>query len=186
MALHVYKFGGTSVGSAAALESVIRIVQSAARDHQVAIVVSAMSGVTDALLRGAHTAAAGDSTGYVTIAHELRLRHKTTAQELVPAEEERSLLEAETERLLNEFTTLCHGINVLGELTPRALDMISALGERLNAPLVAAALRASGQAAQAVDAGTLIVTDDRFGDASPLFEPTCERQSSARRWKRMR
>jgi aspartate kinase len=173
MALHVYKFGGTSVGSVAALESVIRIVQSAAGDHQVAIVVSAMSGVTDALLRGAHTAAAGDNTSYVTIAQELRLRHKRTAQELVHAEAEQAALEAETARLLNEFTTLCHGINVLGELTPRALDTISALGERLNAPLVAAALRAHGQAAQAVDASTLIVTDDRFGDASPLFEPTC-------------
>jgi bifunctional aspartokinase / homoserine dehydrogenase 1 len=172
MALHVYKFGGTSVGSSAAIASVIRIVQSAAASHRVAIVVSAMSGVTDALLRGAHTAAAGDSTAYLTIAQELRLRHKSTALELIPSDAERRALDAEAERLLNEFTTLCHGIHVLGELTPRALDAISALGERLNAPLVAAALRAQGQPAQAIDASTLIVTDDRFGDASPLFEPT--------------
>jgi aspartate kinase len=177
MALHVYKFGGTSVGSIAALESVIRIVQSATKEHQVAIVVSAMSGVTDALLRGAHTAAAGDGVTYSSIAHEIRLRHLMAAHELIQSEAERHVLEAEIERLLNEFTTLCHSVNVLGELTPRALDAISALGERLNAPFVAAALRAHDQAAAAVDAGELIVTDDRFGDASPLFEPTCERVS---------
>ncbi|HEX6287760.1 MAG TPA: aspartate kinase [Herpetosiphonaceae bacterium] len=179
MALHVYKFGGTSVGSVAALESVIRIIQTAAHDHQVAIVVSAMSGVTDALLRGAHTAAAGDSVTHNEIASELHLRHMTTAQKLIPDEDEQQALAAEAERLLSEFTTLCHGINVLGELTPRALDTISALGERLNAPLVAAALRIRGLDAAAVDAATLIVTDDRFGDASPLFEPT-EAQVAAR------
>lgn len=172
MGLHVYKFGGTSVGSVAAIEAVARIVQTAAREHQVAIVVSAMSGVTDALLRGAHTAAAGDSVSYGQIAEELRLRHAATARELIRSDDELRTLDAETARLLNEFTTLCHGINVLGELTPRALDTISALGERLNAPQVAAALRAHGVGAQAVDAGQLIQTDERFGDASPLFEPT--------------
>lgn len=172
MALHVYKFGGTSVGSAAAIESVIRIVQAAVPGNQVAIVVSAMSGVTDGLLRGAHTAAAGDGVTYLAIAHELRLRHKATAKELIESEAEQRALEAETERLLCEFDTLCHSIHVLAELTPRALDAISALGERLNAPLVAAALRARGQDAEAIDAARLIVTDDRFGDASPLFDRT--------------
>jgi len=172
MALHVYKFGGTSVGSVAAVEAVTRIIASATREHHVAIIVSAMSGVTDALLRGAHTAAAGDSAQFSTIARELELRHLGAAQELVAAEGERTALQAETKRLLGEFTTLCHGINVLGELTPRALDTISSLGERLNAPLIAAALRAKGVPAQSVDAGQLIVTDDRFGDASPLMEQT--------------
>lgn len=174
MTLHVLKFGGTSVGSVHAIEAVARIVADAAKDRQVAVVVSAMSGVTDALLRGAHTAAAGDGALFGTIADELRLRHGATAIELIASEEERRALEAETTRLLGEFTTLCHGINVLRELTPRALDTISSLGERLNAPQVAAALRASGVNAQAVDAAQLIVTDDRYGDASPLPEPTTE------------
>lgn len=172
MALHVYKFGGTSVGSVAAIEAVAQIVQSAVQEHRVALVVSAMSGVTDALLRGAHTAAAGDPSTFNIIADELRARHQATALELITDEQDRQALDAETNRLLHEFSTLCHGINVLGELTPRALDTISSLGERLNAPQVAAALRAHGTRAQAVDAAQLIVTDDRFGDASPLFEPT--------------
>jgi aspartate kinase len=172
MPLHVYKFGGTSVGSIAALEAVARIVQDAVVQHQVALVVSAMSGVTDALLRGAQTAAAGDPQTYATIAAELRQRLALTSRELIADPEECAALESETNRLLDEFTTLCHGINVLVEITPRALDAISSLGERLNAPLVAAALRAKGLPAVAVDAAKLIVTDDRFGGASPLFEPT--------------
>lgn len=172
MTLHVYKFGGTSVGSVAALEAVAAIVRNATAEQQVAIVVSAMSGVTDALLQGAHTAAAGDAQSFQTIAADLRARHMAAALELVPAEHERTVLASEFERLLGEFRTLCHGIHILGELTPRALDTISSLGERLNTPLVAAALRAKAVQAQAVDAAHLIVTDERFGDASPLFGPT--------------
>ena len=55
MALHVYKFGGTSVGSVAALHSVAQIVTDAIVEHQLVLVVSAMSGVTDTLLLGAQT-----------------------------------------------------------------------------------------------------------------------------------
>ncbi|MDP9313668.1 MAG: aspartate kinase [Chloroflexota bacterium] len=172
MSLHVYKFGGTSVGSPAAVEAVARIVGHARTEHQVAIIVSAMSGVTDALLRGAHTAAAGDGSTFGIIAGELIARHGAAAAELVGDADECRALHAATERLLNEFQTLCHGIHVLGELTPRALDTIGALGERLNAPLVAAALRAKGLKAQAIDAATLIRTDDRFGDATPLMAET--------------
>lgn len=172
MPLHIYKFGGTSVGSTRALEAVGRIVETAAAEHQLALVVSAMSGVTDALLRGAQTAAAGDAQTYVAIAQDLRQRLARTMDELIVDVDDRRNVEAETTRLLDQFTTLCHGMNVLLEITPRAIDSIAALGERLNAPLVAAALRARGLPAIAVDAAQLIVTDEHFGGASPLFELT--------------
>lgn len=172
MPLHVYKFGGTSVGSSRSLEAVGRIVEAAAAEHQVTLVVSAMSGVTDAVLRGAQTAAAGDAQTFLSIAADLRRRLAQTMDTLIVDVDDRRELEAETTRLLDDFTTLCHGINVLLEITPRAIDRISALGERLNAPLVAAALRARGLPAVAVDAAQLIVTDDHFGGASPLFELT--------------
>lgn len=172
MPLHVYKFGGTSVGSSRALDAVGRIVEVAVAEHQVVLVVSAMSGATDALLRGAQTAAAGDAQTYGAIAADLRRRLTQTIDALIVDVDDRRGLEAEITRLLDEFTTLCHGINVLLEITPRAIDTISALGERLNAPLVAATLRARGLPAVAVDAAQLIVTDDRFGGASPLFELT--------------
>jgi aspartate kinase len=63
-------------------------------------------------------------------------------------------------------------VDVLGELTPRGLDVISGTGERLAAPLLAAVLRAHGVPAEWVDAAEIIVTDDNFGSANPLLEPT--------------
>lgn len=179
MALHVLKFGGTSVGSAQAIRATAAIVRDAVAHHQVAIIVSAMSGVTDALLRGAHTAANGDGNTFRNIATELETRHHASLIELVRDDAERNAVLAQGDRYLAEFATLCHGIHVLGELTPRALDMISSLGERLNAPQVAAALRDAGIAAQAVDAAELIVTNDRFGDATPDLARTNE-QAPAR------
>ena len=73
------------------------------------------------------------------------------------------------ERYLAEFSTLCHSVAVLGELTPRAMDTISGLGERINARLCAATLEALGGRAEAVDATELIVTDEHFQSATPLM-----------------
>lgn len=172
MALHVLKFGGTSVGSAAAIRATAEIVRSITQEHQVAIVVSAMSGVTDSLLRGAHSAAAGDGATFRSIADELLIRHTASLAELVAEPAAREAVLATCRSYLDEFTTLCHGIHLLGELTPRALDTISSLGERLNAPQVASALSAAGISAEAVDAAELIVTNDRFGDAVPDLAQT--------------
>ena len=61
---------------------------------------------------------------------------------------------------------------MLGELTERGLDVVSGLGERLNAPLLAAVLRANGIAAEAVDAVDLVVTDKVFGGAEPIMSLT--------------
>lgn len=175
MSLHVLKFGGTSVGSAPAISAVLAIVAERTREHKVVVVVSAMSGVTDALLRGAHAATAGDGQTFSDIALELERKHVAAASELVSDQNELTVLRQTTEYLLQEFRTLCHSVQVLGELSPRALDAIASLGERLSAPLVAAALRFAGTRADAFDATRLIVTDDRFGDAAPEMAPTRDR-----------
>lgn len=177
MPLHVLKFGGTSVGSAEAIRAMSEIVRETTATSQVAVVVSAMNGVTDALLHGAHAAADGDGATFGSIAAELETRHTASLTELVETDAERDAVVTVFRTLLSEYTTLCHGIHVLGELTPRALDTIGALGERLNAPQVAAALRALGVSAQAIDAAQLIVTDDRFGDATPDLPQTFARTS---------
>src|SRR5687767_11990517 len=83
----VMKFGGTSVGSEAAIRQAVAIVGAAREDWpRVAVVVSAMSGVTDALLRGAQSAAAGDETGTKQIATELRARHLAAVAALAEPE----------------------------------------------------------------------------------------------------
>jgi len=173
MSTIVMKFGGTSVGSAEAIAQAAAIVEDyTARGERLIVVVSAMRGVTDALIEGAVTAAQGDDQTYRGLVSDLRVRHTLAVAELVADPERRTGLLKKIDAYLDEFATFCHSVRILGEVTPRAMDAISSLGERINARIVAAALRAREIAAQAVDATDLIVTDDRFQQASPLREST--------------
>jgi aspartate kinase len=74
-----------------------------------------------------------------------------------------------------ELSAYCRSIHVLGEVTPRGMDTITSLGERLNARIVSSALRQSGIESHAIDATELIVTDATFQSAIPLMETTREK-----------
>lgn len=173
----VMKFGGTSVGSADAIRQVASIVAGSRREHEVVVVVSAMNApdlrTTDTLIAAAKAAAAGDGDATAHVAPRLLDLHTRAAAELA-GPEECAALETELRAMLDYMSDLSRSIAVLGELTPRALDLFSGLGERINARLIAAALRGAGIAAEAIDATELITTDDRYGAASPLMEPTRE------------
>lgn len=176
------KFGGTSVGSAEAIARVTGIVRQTQQNalhrtagvdtRQVAVVVSAMSGVTNDLIHAAEAAVNGDLPAVDSIIQGLRERHAATWQEIGLAENEVPQLEDQIAKLLNYGHSLCRAAAVLGELTPRGLDVISGLGERLSVLVVAAALRSLGVRAQAIEATELIITDDNFGAASPLSDET--------------
>lgn len=170
------KFGGTSVGSAEALTQAADIVLDQARqwDHLV-VVVSAMSGVTDALIRGAQTAAAGDDRTFRAVVADLRVRHYRVVDALLSPTDEQGRLLAVVDEYLDEFAAFCRSVHVLGEATPRAMDAIASLGERLSARILAALLRRRGVRSEAVDATELIVTDGAFQNAVPLREATCAR-----------
>ncbi len=172
----VMKFGGTSVGSAQAIAQAALLVKQEAPkwDHTV-VVVSAMRGVTDALIEGARTAAQGDDQVYRGLVSDLRVKHTLAVAELLIDTEARTALLKAVETYLDEFSAFCHSVHVLGEVTPRAMDAISSLGERMNARVVAARLEAEGVAARPVDATDLIVTDRRFQQAAPLMEITRDR-----------
>ena len=73
------------------------------------------------------------------------------------------------------FAAFCHSVMILGEITPRAMDTISSLGERINARIIAALLRQNGVQSEAIDATEIIVTDDAFQNAVPLMDLTRER-----------
>lgn len=176
----VVKFGGTSVGSAAAMrETADLILQSKAEWGQVIVVASGMGSkpvkVTDLLLQGAHTAAAGDTETYLNVAEQLRQVHFEAIDGLLEPEGERQQVLAENGRFIDRFTALCQAVNVLGELSPRALDAISGMGEQMSIRILAAYLRQIGHPAEAIDATELVVTDDHFQNASPLFDQTEEK-----------
>ena len=177
----VMKVGGTSVGSADAFAQVTHIVKDAvAREANraqpgVVVVTSAMSGVTNMLIEAAERAARGDESFHHAQQDSLLLKHQVVAGRLVEDGSERAALTRTFEQRLTEFDRLCSSIAVLGELTPRGLDVVSGLGERMAAPLLATVLRASGLRAEAIDATELIVTDNAFGSAAPLDDLTTAR-----------
>ncbi len=169
----VLKFGGTSVGSADAFAQVARIVARARQqDREVVVVTSAMSGVTDTLIAAARAAAAGDEEPYREARVALLVRHQVVAGQLINDGVERAALGRHFDERLRSFERLCRSIAVLGELTARGLDVVSGLGERLAAPLLAGVLRTQGIHAEAVDATEVLVTDDSFGAANPLMDET--------------
>jgi aspartate kinase len=175
----VMKFGGTSVGNAQAMgQSAAIILEHAPLWEHLAVVISAMSGVTDALTKGARTAASGDDRTYRTIVAELRIQHYRAVDELLGDDGERARLLSTVDEYLDEFATFCRSIYVLGEVTPRAMDAVTSLGERLSARILSALLRRWGARSEAVDATDLVVTDDTFQNAVPLMDATCARITS--------
>ena len=173
----VMKFGGTSVGSGERIANVVRIAARAKEQTGTPpiVVVSAMSKVTDSLVRAARTAAQGDRRTFAAIRDELQTRHEEAIDTCCVNREHARGLRAEVQTLLDWFENICQSISTLGELTPRGLDVVSGLGERLSARICSAAMLSQGLKAQTVEATEILVTDDTFGAAMPLYEETTAR-----------
>jgi aspartate kinase len=169
----VMKFGGTSVGSIQAMAGAVQIVrESCAGWPRVVVVTSALSGVTNLLLESAEHAVRGDTSLLGEAEQALLSTHAAIAAQLVPDATRRAAVLDEIARLIHSFVELCQAISVLGESTPRALDAVASLGERMSVRLLAAALESAGIPARAVEASELIVTDNRFQSAHPDFALT--------------
>lgn len=173
--LCVMKFGGTSVGDASCIARAAAIVKSAASEGSVVVVVSAMSGVTNRLIDAAHRAEAGEGEYATKVVTELRNHHKKALEALVRDAHRFAEVDQSLGGVLAELERLLQGTALLRELTPRALDTISGMGERLSTPLLAAALNELGVSGVPVSATEVIVTDPHHGRAEPLMDHTRER-----------
>lgn len=172
----VMKFGGTSVGSVEALTQAADIVLDHAPDWEgMVLVVSAMSGVTNTLISGTDAAVAGDDKTCDKIMNDLRKRHIDTLKQLPLSEGEFKEAETDIKQLCDDLETYYLGVRTLSEVTARGRDMIESYGERMNARIFSALLRAKGGKSQAIEATRLIVTDDHFQSASPIMEATQEK-----------
>src|SRR5687768_11717799 len=169
----VQKFGGTSVADPAAIRRLIEIVRRArTRDGRgPAVVVSAMSGVTDALLGIAAAAGASQQDDALARVEQLRARHLAAAQELVPGTEHAAVVVHIAEGF-DQLTAVVRALAVLREVSPRTLDVIAAMGELLSSRMVAAALTEAGVPADWVDARCAIVTNGDHTSATPLGPET--------------
>ena len=161
--LRVLKFGGTSLATPDCVQRVVAIVADRVLMGPTAVVVSAFGGVTDNLMAAARQAAEGD-LAYRDRLEAVATRHVDAVEALAGAHE-RAAVAAEVERLLAELTGLVQGVSLVRECSPRTSDSTLSFGERLSSLVVAAALRATGTAAEACDARNLVRTDATFGNA---------------------
>jgi aspartate kinase len=166
--LEVHKLGGASLRDPKHIRSSARLIGDLAANRRVVVVAAAMAGTTDALLRAADAALAGGLPESGQIVSELLSAHETAVSE-APSEVRAQTCSA-LHGLVGEVLSLVHGAAVLGELSARMRDRIAATGEKLAARVLAAVLSSEcAVAAEPLDADGFLETDDRFGDARPLW-----------------
>jgi aspartate kinase len=171
----VLKFGGTSVADAVAVRRLASIVRQ--QEPPLVVVVSALAGVTDALLAAAERSREGAAAEVERVETALLERHLELANAV--ADRARRALLAESVRAL--FEDLHADLAAVGEardLPPDRIDRVGAYGELLSSRIVASALAGAGLAAAWVDARRVIVTDDTYTRAVPEMEAT--RRAAAR------
>ena len=165
--LEVWKFGGASLADAAGLARAAALIGR----HQgpLVIVASALAGVTDILLGGATRAATGDQAAGAQAAAALLKRHRAVIDACRLPDAPRRRLLAALDASVREYRDVCRAVAALGELSPRASDLLVARGERLSSALLAAVLP---RRARLVDAMELVITDGRHGGAAPDLDET--------------
>lgn len=169
--LRILKFGGSSLASSERIRGVADLVRQQAASGPVVVVVSALGGMTNELQAAARAAAAGSGEWRPRLEAIIE-RHRSTFRELREDRPEPEV-EEELRRLLEgDLSDLLHGISLVREASPRSMDAVLSHGELLSARLCAVALRSLGVPAEAVDARGFLVTEDGFGNARVLAEPS--------------
>src|SRR5215469_16630445 len=170
----VVKFGGTSVGAAAQIEQAARIVHGM-RDRKPIVVISAMGGVTDALLQAGEAAVTGQTRQREDKLWEIRSRHDQAINKLF---KDRSVAVSvqDTERVIwEEIQKVFTGVSLLREMSPRSRHLISSFGERLIVPIFARYLSTLGDEADPVDAREIIITGEELDFLLVDFDETRKR-----------
>lgn len=171
----VMKFGGTSVAGAERIRQVAGLVTRAAEsDGRVVVVVSAMSGVTDALLAACSAARDGDVDDVRRRVAEIEDRHRTVVEELFDEDTvaDRERVWREVQQPCADVRAVLTSVAVLRELTPRGADRVAAAGELMSSRIIAAYLHRTAVPTRWIDPRRTIVTDGNFGAASPLPSTT--------------
>ena len=132
--MKVIKFGGTSVGSVESILSVKKIVER--QTEPVIVVVSALCGITDMLLKTSQMAVEGDVL-YQKSFEEIAERHKDMINAILPDDEKRNQLMATVGELLEELRSIYQGVYLIHDLSPKTQAAIVSYGERLSSQIVA-------------------------------------------------
>jgi aspartate kinase len=167
----VMKFGGTSIGDGNRMRHVALLVKKYRdKGNEVVLITSALSGVTDALLKNAKEASETGKTSVIKeFIADLTKQHHGAAHDAI---NDNGIVEKVTDELdqrIEELEKALIGICYLGELTMRSIDYISSYGERLAAPILSGSLNSIGVKSCSFTGGEAgIVTTDDYGSARPL------------------
>ena len=170
--MKVLKFGGTSVAHADQIKQVKQIIADTANER-VLVVVSALGGITDLLIKTASLAADRDRI-YMEKAKEIEKRHIETIKSLIPVTSQSSIL-SRVKAELNTLDTLLEGAFLIGEITPRLLDKIVSYGELLSSFIISEYFISEQMNAVLKDSRELILTDENYGKAAIDFKETNKR-----------
>ncbi|WP_460925216.1 bifunctional aspartate kinase/homoserine dehydrogenase I [Pontibacter brevis] len=161
--MKVLKFGGTTVGSVQNILTLLNTLAEESKREKPVVVLSAMSGVTNALNGLADAAAAGQN--YSAQLDELEHRHIAVAKELLVGQQLEESVVAQLDVYFTELRRLLQHIQSLRELTPKTRDLVLSYGERCATYLVSKVAELHLSKALFVDAASLIKTDSSFGHA---------------------
>ncbi len=159
--MKVLKFGGSSVGSADAINEVIKIIRRTNEEHSCVVVLSAMQGTTDALIDAGRRAEAGDD-GYIEILSNIGEQHIDTINRLFPDDPHTEVLDF-VESTVKELEDICEGVRLVRELSPKTLDRILSFGEIVSSKILSAKLSAAGLTNEWKDSRLVIRTDSNHG-----------------------
>lgn len=168
--MKVLKFGGTSVSNAKNILKVEDIVKKESLKNRIIVVVSALHGVTDQLIKAAESASQSNEN-YLQIIKNLEEQHLDLVKELIPILDQSSWLSF-VKKHFNDIEDICNGIFVLGEFTDRIKDKITSYGEFLSSNIIAARLQFEGLDTVWMNSSENIVTNSNYTHAKVNFEAT--------------
>lgn len=135
--MKVLKFGGTSVGSVDSIHQIQHIISQQTDDC--IVVVSALGGVTDLLLKAAHMAL-DTKEEYMAVYQQIRQRHIDMVNTLIDNTTVRQMLLHELEGILDELRSILFGVHLVCDLSPKTEAAIVSYGERMSSRIITAAL----------------------------------------------
>ncbi len=166
--MKVLKFGGSSVADGERIRAVTDIISQAAKEGRVAVVLSAMKGITDLLITAARKAEEG-TDGFRSVLETIRTRHFEAVRFLfTPTDQGAGITPLAI--MCNELEEILHGVDLVKECSPRTMDLVMSFGERLSCRLVTTYMQTRGLPAELVDARELILTNSGFGAAVVNFQ----------------
>jgi aspartokinase/homoserine dehydrogenase 1 len=160
--MNVLKFGGTSVGSQESINALISLLKPNAQSENPVVILSAMSGVTNALLEMAEHAR--NLQEYSAALKEVEEKHFKVIRALLPASAQNPVL-TKLKIFFNELEDILQSVHNLRELSPQTKDLILSYGERCSTAMISHIAKQQFPEALYVDGSELIKTDNNFGQA---------------------